>query len=116
MSQSVERLQSESSLSAGLKKDKWRSLAAAVQDLSLTSGLTTLLLLATPLRPSSYMKVSETEVRGERMLNWDLGTVSFLLLQDPGPNRVSRIGSRRRPWSSPSRITRKIILEKVMMT
>ena len=67
------------------------------------------------------MKVSETEVRGERMLTGELYTVSFLLadlnsLQAPGPNNVSRMGRRRRPWRRPSRITRKIILEKVMMT
>ena len=67
------------------------------------------------------MKVSETEVRGERMLTGELYTASFLLLdlhslQAPGPNNVRRMGRRRRPCRRPRRITRKIILEKVMMT
>ena len=36
--------------------------------------------------------------------------------QDPGPNKVRRTGSKRRPCRRPRTMTRMIILVKVMIT
>ena len=63
-----------------------------------------------------YTKVSDTTVLGE---STDSDSGLFLARtrpQEPGPASVRRVGSRKRLWTRPSRITSRITLEKVRVT
>ena len=60
-----------------------------------------------------YTKVSDMTVVGE---STDSESGLFLArtrLQEPGPASVRRVGSRKRLWTRPRRMTSRITLEKV---